>query len=275
MSTAKSSLEYLTPPAQTSAPPAAATLEIVTAVETLEETGGALAPNRIEHLKTMSYLNWCGRGRPLRDDWNDWFHSEALRRQRIREAAYFRWINRGKPLRDDWTDWFPSEASEDTFRNLIGFTMQHQQQTNWCWSATATSVAAFFDTNTSWTQCSLANAELSRNDCCGAGASGPCNQPWYLDLALRRADDHLANMLWRPSTMLEIKNEIDNDRPMCLRVGWQGGGGHFLAIDGYNRDLDMVSVDDPWFGPSDVTATTLNSSYQGTGSWTHSYWTQA
>ena len=271
MSTAKSSVEYLMPLKQ----PAAVKLELVSAAETLDESGGAVAPSRIEHLRIMSYLNWCGRGHPLRDDWTDWFHSETLRRQRIREAAYFRWINRGKPNRDDWADWFIAEASEDTFRNLINFTMQHQQQTNWCWSATAASVAVFFDSATSWTQCSLANAELGRNDCCGTGASGACNVGWYLDLALRRADDHLSSMLSRSASMLEIKTEIDSDRPMCLRVAWQGGGAHFLAIDGYNRDLDMLSVDDPWYGASDVTASTLRSSYQGTGTWTHTYWTQA
>jgi hypothetical protein len=37
----------------------------------------------------------------------------------------------------------------------------------------------------------------------------------------------------------------------------------------------MVHVDDPIYGPSDVTYSTLETAYQGSGTWTHSYYTKA
>ncbi|MBX3307420.1 MAG: hypothetical protein KF751_15360 [Nitrospira sp.] len=33
---------------------------------------------RLERLRYMAYLNWCGRGRPAYDDWTDWFHAERI-----------------------------------------------------------------------------------------------------------------------------------------------------------------------------------------------------
>ena len=59
------------------------------------------------------------------------------------------------------------------------------------------------------------------------------------------------------------------------RTAWSGGGAHFLAIIGYRLRNDMLAVDDPWYGKSDVAYATFNSSYQGSGSWTHSYFTRA
>ena len=71
--------------------------------------------------------------------------------------------------------------------------------------------------------------------------------------------------------MNDVTQEINNNRPLCVRIGWSGGGGHFVAIDGYNKGLDMVAVDDPWYGASDVDLSVFQTSYQGSGSWTHSY----
>ena len=59
--------------------------------------------------------------------------------------------------------------------HLLSFSMQAQAQRNWCWAAIAVSVAAFFDQRTPRTQCNVADEELRRTDCCGAGSAGPCN----------------------------------------------------------------------------------------------------
>lgn len=154
----------------------------------------------------------------------------------------------------------------------ISFVMQHQQQTNWCWAAVAASVSAFFNPSTTWTQCAIVNAELGRNDCCTNGSSANCNKAWYLDKALTRTGNFVS-MSAGAGTMNDVAQEIDNNRPLCARIGWSGpnDGGHFVAIDGYNRNLDMVAVDDPWSGASDVDLTVFQTAYHGSGSWTHSY----
>lgn len=155
------------------------------------------------------------------------------------------------------------------------FTMQHQQQANWCWAATATSVALFYQPASGWTQCAVANDELGRNDCCGSGASGPCNVYGYLNQALTVVG-RLNTWGSGVASVAQIETEVTFARPLGIRVAWSGGGAHFLCIMGqYSAGgVDYVTVDDPIYGRSDVTYTTLQTAYQGTGTWTHSYYTQ-
>ncbi|MGZ4846269.1 MAG: papain-like cysteine protease family protein [Halobacteriota archaeon] len=129
---------------------------------------------------------------------------------------------------------------------------------------------AYFNPGTSLTQCAVVNAELGRNDCCNNGSSDGCDKVWYFHMALIRTDNLQS---WGPGSkpMAVITGEVTNGRPLCVRIGWSGKGGHFCAIDGYNADLGMVAVDDPWYGPSDVTLATFLTAYRGDGSWTHTY----
>ncbi len=156
----------------------------------------------------------------------------------------------------------------------IGFSMQHQQQSNWCWAATATSVALFYH-DWGWTQCQVANAELGRTDCCGAGASGPCNVYGFLDRALTVVG-HFDRWVGGVASIAEIQTEVTSARPLGIRVAWSGGGAHFLCIIGQYSDggIDFVTVDDPIFDRSDVNYATLQTAYQGTGAWTDTYYTK-
>lgn len=156
----------------------------------------------------------------------------------------------------------------------LDFSMQHQQQTNWCWAAVSTSVALFYDPASTWTQCAVANGELGRTDCCGTGASGPCNVYGFLGSSLTRVG-HLDHQTGSSQTFATVRTEIDAGRPLGVRTAWSGGGAHFLCIIGYRIFEEMLAVDDPWYGKSDVDYDTFGSSYQGSGSWTHSYFTQA
>jgi hypothetical protein len=157
---------------------------------------------------------------------------------------------------------------------MLAFTMQHQQQSNWCWAATATSVAHYYDASSTWTQCEVANDQTGRTDCCGAGASTACNIPEPLDSPLSIVG-HLDHMVVAVATFAETQGQLDLGRPLCLRVHWSGGNAHFLAAMGYNAESgQIVHVDDPIYGPSDVPYTTLVGSYQGNGTWTHSYYTR-
>jgi len=158
---------------------------------------------------------------------------------------------------------------------LLAFTMQHQQQSNWCWAATSTSVAHYYDASSTWTQCQVANSQTGRADCCGTGAGTACNIAEPLDSPLQIVGQ-LDHMTFAAATYGEITGQLDLGRPLCLRVAWSGGGAHFLAAIGYNsQNSQIVHVDDPIYGPSDVSYATLAGSYQGTGTWTHSYYTKA
>lgn len=169
-------------------------------------------------------------------------------------------------------EWF--ECWLGLWRRLAGFAMQTQLQTQWCWSACSVSVSTSYDSTSTWTQCSLVNAELGQTTCCQNGSTAQCNQPWYLDLALTRTGN-LASWAGGTATMAQVKSEIRNGRPLGARIGWSGGGGHFVMIAGYRCSAadDWLDIRDPISGSTDVTLATFTSSYQGTGSWTHSYYT--
>lgn len=157
---------------------------------------------------------------------------------------------------------------------LTGFSIQHQQQTEWCWAATTCSISAFFDPNTQWTQCKLVNAEFGRNDCCGNGSSNDCNQPWYPDKALNRTGN-LQSCLAGAVSIDDIVKEIDNNHPINVVISWRGGGGHNVAIENYNYVLNMVTLADPWPPGGSISILpldTFKTAYNGSGTWTSTYY---
>jgi Papain-like cysteine protease AvrRpt2 len=161
----------------------------------------------------------------------------------------------------------------------LEFTVQRQEQSQWCWAAVSVSIADFYERPTNWTQCRLVCDMRQISGCCEDGSTPDCNQPWYLDKALdgmgalRRFDPVSPP---NPSGTLptEIEDEIDAGQPVGVRIGWRGGGGHVIVVEGCSEDGAMVAVEDPLFGASDLPAPLLYDRYQGTGRWTHTYLTK-
>jgi hypothetical protein len=158
----------------------------------------------------------------------------------------------------------------------LAFTMQPQQQTQWCWAAVAVSVSHYYDPSSTWTQCGLANGELNQTTCCQDGSSAACNVPWFLDRALQRTGN-LNAFSSGVTSFAGVRTEINGGRPLGVRIGWSGGGGHFAVIAGYKPGPgeQRLAIEDPWYGASDLTYADFQSSYEGTGSWTHSYTTRS
>lgn len=165
-----------------------------------------------------------------------------------------------------------------------GLTIEAQQQTQWCWAAVANSISHFYDAASTWTQCTIVNAELGQTTCCTNGSSSSCNKPWYLDKALTRVGCFLS-IASGTLTFTTIKTLINSGRPPCARQGWSGGGGHFMAIVCYFEGLlglivgggstaRRLRISDPWYGDSLIDYDVFVSGYQGSGTWTHSYRTQ-
>lgn len=168
-----------------------------------------------------------------------------------------------------------SEAEARLQWRMLDFTMQPQDQSNWCWAAVAASVARFFKRSSTVTQCAVANGQLRRDDCCAGGASGPCNVYGLLASSLHRVGHLQRWAVGKRATLAELTAEIDQARPLCLRVAWFMGGAHFLAVSGYLAGSELVAVEDPWWGQSDVPYDILRTSYQDAGRWTDSYYTEA
>lgn len=160
----------------------------------------------------------------------------------------------------------------------LAFTMQTQTQTQWCWSAVSVSVDHFYNSSSTWTQCSMANAELGQTTCCANGSSSACNKPWYLDRALTRVG-RLGAFSNGVKSFADVTTEIGASHPLGVRIGWSGGGGHFVVISGWSSvtgtSQQFVEVRDPIYGSSTYSYATFQTAYQTSGSWTHSYTTRA
>ena len=155
----------------------------------------------------------------------------------------------------------------------LAFTMQQQQQGNWCWAATSASIAVWYGTTT-WAQCAIANAQLARTDCCGTGASGACNVYGFLDGALTTVG-HLNHADGGTATYEQVEGEVVGNRPLGIRVAWSGGGAHFIAATGTEHDAS-VWVSDCGSGTTSLVAyDTLRTAYNGSGTWTDTFYTKA
>lgn len=160
----------------------------------------------------------------------------------------------------------------------LDFEMETQQESQWCWSAVSVSVLRFYQSSSALTQCGLANLEFGTDVCCANPSA--CNVDHTLDTALAQVG-HLNDMVFAPLSFQETDNEINSRRPLGCRIGWFGGGGHFVVIHGTSIDAGggsqkmWVAVADPKFGPSDYLMDDFTFRYrQGEGEWTHSYLTQ-
>jgi hypothetical protein len=162
------------------------------------------------------------------------------------------------------------DAVPDSIR--LNFNMETQTQSNWCWAATSKSVAAYYDPATTWTQCAIANGEKGQTTCCTNGSSSACNAYGTLDTSLQRVG-HLDHMVGGTATYDEVMGQMRAGRPLGARTAWSGGGAHFVAIIGALAG-DLYAIDDPIYHKSDVSEDTFKTAYQGTGSWTHSYYTK-
>src|SRR5262249_3423759 len=160
---------------------------------------------------------------------------------------------------------------------VLPFAMEHQCHTNWCWAALAVSIAAFYDSSSAFTQCAVANLELGRSDCCDAPC-GTDNVPFNVihepGAALNRVDCLDLEIRNEVGSWEKIKEEIENERPVCVRTIWtkgdSAGGAHALAITGYCDASKTLALEDPWFGTThEISYDRFRTDYQGLGGrWT-------
>ena len=157
---------------------------------------------------------------------------------------------------------------------VLNFDMEAQTQTQWCWAATSTSVSHFYSFLSPWTQCKVATVAMD-DQCCDTPLPGPCNKPWYLNKALEITENYISyqsgTITWN-----QVKEELEKGLVVGARIGWNGGGGHFMVIHGVSKQLntEYLHIDDPIYGKSTLTYQQFATNYQGSGSWTHTYFTK-
>src|ERR1039458_2942344 len=114
-----------------------------------------------------------------------------------------------------------------------------------CWAAVAASIARFYNPLSPWTQCSVASQVLNSAECCQSMSS--CNRESSLESALQ-ATAHLAAPPIFRLAFQQIKNELDQQHPIGIRIAFSIGVGHFVAVSAYDDPVDRqetVTLSDP------------------------------
>ncbi|TCP80409.1 papain like cysteine protease AvrRpt2 [Rhizobium sp. PP-CC-2G-626] len=158
----------------------------------------------------------------------------------------------------------------------IRFSIEKQQQTNWCWAAVSVSVARFFDPSSSVRQCDVVTEALGTDACSATACMSSLNKTWYLDraLALVFCFQQMVNTSVAPGV---VRGIINKRLPLCIRIGWQGGGGHFMVIRGWFEDGHSSTtyvVEDPKKTgrlTRRMSADRALAKMNGCGTWTHTY----
>jgi hypothetical protein len=157
------------------------------------------------------------------------------------------------------------------------FSIQTQQQIEWCWAAVAVSIDKYFNPASIATQCQVAS-DVTGGGCCGPAANGNvCNQPEKLQDALRSVNRFRTDYT-HSLKFPEVKQEIDDGRPVAARIQWASGAkgtgeGHFVVIDGYRilSGASHLHVSDPLNPSCWVDFDEFTDNYQGEGTWDASF----
>lgn len=156
--------------------------------------------------------------------------------------------------------------------SIMQYQMQRQQQTQWCWAAVSASTSLFFNADSSWTQCKLANAEFSQANCCETNQGGcpACNQPYFLQRSLATTGNFVSETSGS-QTVEQILAQLGEQRPVGVRIQWPNGSGHFVMVTGVGQNQQMLSIDDPFYGHSYISYASFVSAYQSDGTWNYTY----
>ena len=165
------------------------------------------------------------------------------------------------------------------------FVMQQQREDQWCWAAVAVSVHQYLDplAASAWTQESLATKVLTKTSMISAAIDcsktpGQCNLPARLEDALTAVGNLSATGAVAGILSFEnLTQWIDKQLPVCARIVWFTGAGHFVALTGYrtfSSGAQQVYVQDPFYGPSYQLYEDFVNDYPPGGSWQDTYLVQ-
>jgi hypothetical protein len=151
-------------------------------------------------------------------------------------------------------------------------TVEHQEQTKWCWAAVSSSVARFYEGDSSdWTQCKIAST-VTGADCCASPDSAKCNVEADLGDALEAVHHFHSPSINQPIPMDSVISEINNDRPVCVRIVWPAGNGHYVIIVGYCSPQTLQIEDPSGSSIESLDYEQLAKNYQlNGGQWTDTY----
>jgi len=125
---------------------------------------------------------------------------------------------------------------------IANFSIQIQDQSNWCWLAGVASIANYYLGRSSWQQCDLANKLLGQTTCCSDGSTTQCDQPGQVDDALD-ATGNRGQFFSVGVSLDSLATELAAGRPVIAGVYWADSVGHGFVITGVHPNGDIDTYD--------------------------------
>lgn len=159
----------------------------------------------------------------------------------------------------------PATAAYSWYTDNI--TMQAQQQNQWCWAASGTTIATYWNYSVDQnTFCDLAKGYDTSYSCPNwQGTLGDVQNAFY-QLGFSYTGDYLNGYV----SYSAVQNQVSANQPLETRIQWSSGGGHMHVLYGFNATDGTVSYGDPW--PSNQRYNTMSYQYyvsNSSFSWTH------
>lgn len=157
----------------------------------------------------------------------------------------------------------------------LPITVKEQLKSRWCWAAIASAVGNYYQT-ISLDQIEIAAILLHDFDN-GEGLYSEDeiiarNVNFKLDVALKQVNCFSHWTIGKP-IFERIQFEINQGRPLGVRLEWFKGGAHYILIKGYN-DEGKILIEDSLHGPSSQNFNQFPDNYRESGAvWTETFWT--
>ena len=151
-----------------------------------------------------------------------------------------------------------------------------QLRSRWCWAAIASALATYYQTMFI-TQVQIVDCLLSDfdggNDLYSNEDLLERNVNFKLDVALKFVNCFSHWTIGKPA-FERIQFEINQGRPLGVRLEWFKGGAHYILVNGYNDQDGSIMIEDPLHGPHVQDFNLFPGNYRESGAvWTESFFT--
>ncbi|WP_166437185.1 papain-like cysteine protease family protein [Niastella caeni] len=156
-----------------------------------------------------------------------------------------------------------------------------QLKSRWCWAAIASALATYYQTmNISQVEIadSLLSDNLSSDPVAGNGRYAneellERNVNFKLDVALKYVNCFSHWTIGKP-IFERVQFEINQGRPLGVRLEWFKGGAHYILVNGYCDQEKSIMIEDPLHGKSIQVYDQFPDTYRESGAvWTESFFT--
>ncbi|CDZ72002.1 Hypothetical protein NGAL_HAMBI2610_36180 [Neorhizobium galegae bv. orientalis] len=159
----------------------------------------------------------------------------------------------------------------------LDFAIQLQEQSNWCWAATASSISHHYEPNASVSQNEIVGRALGVRPPWIPDESWNRSAPMMTGLRIVRCD---AGTQRNSASFRRILKELDRNNPICVQIKWPTKQGHAVVITGgwiAEDGSEHYIVGDPGFGDSfPVPGDELHLDYlEFGGEWVQTYFVRA